>query len=96
MYRADWSSKPNALAYNDLLFNEWWTNEVGVADTTGQFTARGFKGAYNVTARFNRIEQTVTAKLDSNGEVTIELNVEAPSTGVKRPAPIGRGIAPPQ
>ncbi|MBO0722732.1 MAG: endo-1,4-beta-xylanase, partial [Blastocatellia bacterium] len=25
MYRADWSSKPAALAWNDMLFREWWT-----------------------------------------------------------------------
>lgn len=93
MYRADWSSKPNALVYNELLFKEWWTNEDGVADGAGQFKTRGFKGEYNVTARFNRIEQTVTAKLDGNGAVTIELEVEAPRAGMKRPVPGGRGIS---
>jgi hypothetical protein len=49
-----------------------------------------------VTARFNRIEQTVTARLDTNGVVTIELPVEAPRPGMKRPVPPSRGVAPPQ
>ena len=84
MYRADWSSKPNALVYNDLVFREWWTNETGVADAAGKFTARGFKGAYNVTAVYQRVSQTVTATIDSNGEVTVMLDTLAPRPPIKR------------
>ena len=93
MYRADWSSKPNALVYNELLFNEWWTNETGLSDTAGAFKTRGFKGSYNITARFGRVEKTVPLKLDNQGALTIELDVEAPRPGLNRPLPGGRGIS---
>lgn len=94
MYRADWSSKPNALVYTNLLFNEWWTNADGLSDAAGKFTARGFKGEYNVTVRVDRVEKTVTAKLASNGEVVVDLDVLAPRAPMKRTVPEGRGIQP--
>jgi GH35 family endo-1,4-beta-xylanase len=87
MYRADWSSKPNALVYNDLVFREWWTNEAGVADAAGRFTARGFKGAYNVTAVYQRVANTVTATIDSSGEVTVTLDTIAPRPPIRRSRP---------
>ncbi|HEX4947703.1 MAG TPA: endo-1,4-beta-xylanase, partial [Blastocatellia bacterium] len=77
MYRADWSSKPNALVWNDLWFREWWTNESGASDSSGVYRARGFKGDYNVTVNFARVAKTATVKLEATGEVTITLDVDA-------------------
>ncbi|MDX2044381.1 MAG: endo-1,4-beta-xylanase [Acidobacteriota bacterium] len=92
MYRADWSSKPNALVYNDLLFREWWTNASGVSDAAGRFATRGFKGSYNVTAVYGRASQTVAATIDQTGEVIVMLDVAAPRSPVRRDQPrsIGR------
>jgi GH35 family endo-1,4-beta-xylanase len=87
MYRADWSSKPNALVYNDLLFREWWTNVNGATDAAGKFTARGFKGAYNVTAVYGRTSQTVTATIGDAGEVVITLDTTAPRSPIRRDGP---------
>lgn len=62
MYAADWTSKANALVYNRLLFQDWWSNALGVTDAAGQFPARVFKGDYQitVTAPTGFITQTVT------------------------------------
>lgn len=84
MYRADWSSKPNALAYNDLLFREWWTNEKGATDAAGRFATRGFKGTYNVTAAYGRTIRTVTTTIDEAGEITITLDAVAPRSPIQR------------
>jgi GH35 family endo-1,4-beta-xylanase len=84
MYRADWSSKPNALVYNDLVFREWRTNATGATGADGKFTARGFKGAYNVTAVYQRVAQTVPATIDENGEITITLDTIAPRPPIRR------------
>lgn len=84
MYRADWSSKPNALVWNDLWFREWWTNESGASDASGVYRARGFKGDYNVTVNFARISKTVTTKLDATGEVTVMLDIDAKPRNTKR------------
>jgi GH35 family endo-1,4-beta-xylanase len=77
MYRVDWSSKPNALVWNDLWFRAWWTNESGSSDAAGVYRARGFKGEYNVTVNYARVTKTVTTKLDATGEVTVTLEVDA-------------------
>ena len=84
MYRADWSSKPNALVWNDLLFRQWWTNETGIADNAGILRTRGFKGDYNVTATYARTSKTVATKIDASGEVTITLDIDAPRRGSGR------------
>lgn len=49
MYRSDWSLKPNGQAFLDLVFNQWWTNEILTSDPDGLAALRGFKGEYNVT-----------------------------------------------
>ncbi len=62
MYAADWTSKANALVYNRLLFQDWWSNSLGVTDAAGQFPARVFKGDYQITVITHTgfITQTVT------------------------------------
>jgi GH35 family endo-1,4-beta-xylanase len=79
MYRADWSSKPNAIVYNDLLFKEWWTNEKRITDANGSANVRGFKGIYNVTVTVGNQTQTVSATIGDNGEITVTL--ATPTTG---------------
>ena len=49
MYATDWSSKKNALTYNSLLFQEWWTNDAGLTGDDGSFTSRAFQGDYQIT-----------------------------------------------
>ena len=87
MYRADWSSKPNALVYNDLVFREWWTNASGASDAAGKFSTRGFKGSYNVTAVYGRVAKTAEATIDQTGEVTVMLDVAAPRSPIRRDQP---------
>jgi endo-1,4-beta-xylanase len=84
MYRADWSSKPNALVWNDLLFREWWTNETGATGADGSFAMRGFKGDYTVTVAFNRMSQTEPATIRDNGEIIITLNTTLARRPIRR------------
>ena len=49
MYRADWSEKPNAAVYKDLVLHQWRTNLAGVTGPDGRYAARGFHGDYLVT-----------------------------------------------
>lgn len=84
MYRADWSSKPNALVYNDLVFRQWWTNESGTTDAAGKFSTRGFKGSYNITVVWGRTSQTVVATIDQGGEVTVSLDASILRSPIQR------------
>jgi endo-1,4-beta-xylanase len=90
MYRADWSSKQQALVWNDLLFREWWTNESGASDSAGVYRTRGFKGDYNVTVNYARVTKTATAKLDASGEITMMLDADSKPRNTKRRDSTGR------
>jgi endo-1,4-beta-xylanase len=48
MYRADFSPKPNAVAWRDLVHHAWWTRESGRTNADGEFSTRGFLGDYDV------------------------------------------------
>jgi endo-1,4-beta-xylanase len=90
MYRADWSSKPNALVWNDLWFREWWTNESGASNSQGIYRARGFQGDYNVTVQYARTTKTATVKLGATGDLTITLDVDGQRRQTQRRETIRR------
>ncbi len=48
LYRLDWSEKPNGAMYRDLIYNQWWTNQLQTTDENGLVSGRGFKGTYTV------------------------------------------------
>jgi GH35 family endo-1,4-beta-xylanase len=49
LYRRDWSPTTAALAYKNLIFNEWWTKESGTAGKKGMYSVKAFFGRYRVT-----------------------------------------------
>ena len=51
LYAADWTPRPHAQVYKDLVFNQWWTREQGQTDAAGRFNTRGFYGDYTVIIR---------------------------------------------
>ncbi len=60
MYRRDWSPKPNALVYNDLVFKQWWTDAEGTTGADGIFRTRGFLGEYEISVTHNGTVQTTS------------------------------------
>jgi GH35 family endo-1,4-beta-xylanase len=48
MFRADWSEKPNAKVYRDLVFRQWRSQLEGRTDAQAQFRGRAFQGDYTV------------------------------------------------
>lgn len=48
LYNRDWSPSASAIAYQELIFNEWWTSTSGKADVNGVFTLPAFYGKYKV------------------------------------------------
>ncbi|MGY8823810.1 MAG: endo-1,4-beta-xylanase [Candidatus Latescibacterota bacterium] len=50
-YSTDWTPRPHAQIYKDLVFKEWWTREAGQTNSEGHFAARGFFGDYRVIIR---------------------------------------------
>ncbi len=49
LYKRDWTPTPSAVAYKNLIFNEWWTNASGTTNKKGLFVTRVFYGTYRIT-----------------------------------------------
>lgn len=48
LYRRDWTAKPAAEAYRQLVKEQWWTSLTGTCDRRGEYAGRGFLGTYVV------------------------------------------------
>ena len=73
MYTSDWTSKPNALVYNRLLFREWWTNEEGVTDENGSVTLPVYRGDHQVVVWGPEGPIASTTRVTEPGVVTVSL-----------------------
>ena len=49
MFTQDWQVKPNAEAWYQLIYQQWWNNFSGTTNDAGTFAERGFYGDYQVT-----------------------------------------------
>ena len=49
LYNKDWSPRPAATAYHNLIFKEWWTSEKGKTNVKGEYSVPAFFGKYKVT-----------------------------------------------
>jgi endo-1,4-beta-xylanase len=71
MWKKDWTPNPIALAYRDLVFNKWWTQVAGHADTDGRFKAHAFYGDYAVTSD-GQTKRVTLSKKERSIQVTFE------------------------
>jgi endo-1,4-beta-xylanase len=71
MYRTDWSPRPQALAYRDLVFKKWWTSINAKADKNGMLKERAFYGDYEITS--NGVTKKVILK---KKDKTVEVNFD--------------------
>jgi hypothetical protein len=75
LYESDWTEKPALVAYQDLVFGEWWTDQSGVSDAEGDFSLRGFDGEYDVVVTLDG-QQYLTSEvlLDDDLELLVTLS----------------------
>ncbi len=53
MFRKDWSEKPNAKVYKELVLHRWRSDLTATTDSDGRHAARVFQGDYRVTVTAN-------------------------------------------
>lgn len=75
MYREDWSEKPNAAVYKQLVLHDWLTNEALVTGANGTIKIRGFYGDYRVTVEANGKSADATFKLSAGGPATVDVRM---------------------
>ena len=69
LWRNDWSEKPNAKAWLQLVQRDWMTNVLAKTDADGTLKTRAFLGEYRITvnAGGQKLERSVT--LEQAGEM---------------------------
>ena len=75
IYRKGWSLKPSGIAFQDLVFRQWWTNAEGKTDALGECRLRGFLGDYDLTIRHEGKIRTVQVALVKGGQ-TVPIRLE--------------------
>lgn len=74
LYRKDWTPKPSANVFDQLLFERWWTDTAGRTNRDGRFETSGFLGSYRVRVSGPGGAAERTVRLDRDGtRVTLVL-----------------------
>jgi hypothetical protein len=69
LYKRDWTPTPAAEAYQDLIFDEWWTKEEGKSDQNGAYTSSAFYGKYRITV--DGVSKEINLS-KANGSIAVE------------------------
>lgn len=74
LYNLDLSPKPALATYENLVFNEWWTDENLTTDSDGKVNLRGFKGDYLITVSYDgqHFEKWISLTEDSDLVCTLD------------------------
>jgi GH35 family endo-1,4-beta-xylanase len=93
LYNDDWSPKPNALVWEDLIKHQWHTSVSGQTGADGTFGTRGFLGDYLVTVTVNGISKQVKVAMPTTAGASVTVIVDGQATTVRKdqPNPIGDG-----
>ncbi len=76
MYDFDWREKPAAVAYKQLVFNDWWSSFAGRTTREGRFSERGFYGVYEAVVVVDGVEYKIPFELaPGQGEVVLNLPI---------------------
>ncbi len=71
LYRADFSPKPAAAVWKNLIFKQWWTNATTKTNPAGTAKLRAFKGTHKITVTANGKTITQTAELTAKKTITM-------------------------
>jgi len=69
LYNRDWSPRPAADAYQNLIYKEWWTKNTETAGKDGVVSIPAFYGKYKVTV--NGVSKEI-ALSKAKGKVTVD------------------------
>lgn len=60
LYNKDWTPRPAATAYHNLIYKEWWTSVKGKTNRKGEYSVPAFFGKYKVTVNGQTKEVDLT------------------------------------
>jgi len=81
MFRRDWTPKPAAAAYEDLVFHQWWTRADGTAGRKGTWRTRAFLGRHLITATAGDRSGSAVVELSRAGDAVTRVVVTLGEVG---------------
>jgi len=72
LWKKDWTPNPAANAYRNLVFNQWWTHEKGIADEKGIYRIRGTLGQYKISVQTDGRSKEIQTDLGKDNK-TLEI-----------------------
>ena len=75
MIRQDWTERPSAKVYENLVFDRWWTKATGKTDKSGVYRTRAFLGTQEITVKRGNETKTTTIEVTKNQEGTTTATV---------------------
>ncbi len=75
MFDINWNLKPSGEAFNNLVFNEWWTDETSTSNNDGISSFRPFKGQHKITIEHGGVVQELDAHVTIDTTLTVTLGV---------------------
>jgi len=74
MFKKDWTEKPNAAVWRELVTKKWKTNVTALSNRKGLVNTRGHLGKYEITVTKNGVTKKVILQLSkTENEVIIKL-----------------------
>ncbi|MEL6651939.1 MAG: endo-1,4-beta-xylanase, partial [Bacteroidota bacterium] len=82
LFRQDWSLSQPGEAFIELVFDEWWTDELVFTQNDGQASVKGFKGLYEISYVCNG--QWVRDTVELSEAMNYEINCDQISTSLDK------------
>ena len=82
LFRDDWSPRPSAIAWSNLVHRTWTTHTNVQTSGSGKAVVRGFKGEYEVTVRLPGTNVVQVARLGTSTPFRPEMPVIRPELSV--------------
>ena len=68
LWKSDWTEKPNAKVWRDLVRGKWLTKAEGQTNAQGAFATRGHKGLYEISLTKDGVTKTVKQPFVGSGD----------------------------
>lgn len=81
LFNLDWSYTPSGDTFVNLVFDEWWTDELLTTDMTGAGSVRGFKGKYEISYTCDGVIVRDTVVMAE--DLTVNITCDNVTTGLR-------------
>jgi len=79
IFRADFSPKPAAIVYRNLVYDQWWTDTTAVTDFLGEVEIRPFYGRHLITATFGSVSNSKEVNFARGMPEPLEVTIQLPT-----------------